>query len=276
MESTCDQEVTLVSVSGEKLKVSQNVLEESSMYMNQVLSNSKSKVLLFPDVHFEDLKDLIDQVQLGTELKEDLHTMALKYGFKSENDSTIETNLPIKKRPLELTPPSSPDNNNLVIDEELSPVKTPSPCKSPTPSTNDSSIAPFLPWPLLLQHVAMQKQADLSHNELNVPIVSNLTSSAPSAIFSGYSSRVEQSESSQAMDGKDMIDCEDCGKSFKASTIHIHKRRVHRPLKEPAKCCGQEFPTRWHLTQHRKSGDHLPTLWRSGDRNEEKIPIAIE
>ena len=56
MESTCDQEVTLVSVSGEKLKVSQNVLEESSMYMNQVLSNSKSKVLLFPDVHFEDLK----------------------------------------------------------------------------------------------------------------------------------------------------------------------------------------------------------------------------
>ena len=184
-----------------------------------------------------------------------------------ENIITTEAHLPLKKRTLELTPPSSLDNHNLVIDENLSPSKSPSPCKTSELPIPDDSIASFLPWPLLLQLAAMHKQSQLPHNscqDLNVPSLSNLDSYSPTSIILGNSLKINQSEHSESMGSQDLINCEECGKRFKPSSLHIHKRRFHHLLHEPVKCCGQDFPTRWHLSQHKKSGDHLPTLWKSG------------
>ena len=65
MDSACSKVITLVCTSGETFKVSQQLLEESSKYLSQVLVNCSSKVLLFPDVQFEDLKNLMDQVESG-------------------------------------------------------------------------------------------------------------------------------------------------------------------------------------------------------------------
>lgn len=117
-----NHEITLVSACGGTIKVSQNLIEESSSYMHQVFAQSKSKVLLFPDLEIVDLTDLFDHIQFGTILKENLQVIALKYGFKSENIMTREPHLPLKKRALEYTPPSSPDNHKLMIDENLSPL----------------------------------------------------------------------------------------------------------------------------------------------------------
>ena len=52
--------------------------------MHQVFIQSKSTVLLFHDVDIEDLKDLVDHIQIGTVLKQHLQLIALKYGFISE------------------------------------------------------------------------------------------------------------------------------------------------------------------------------------------------
>ena len=56
---------------------------ESSNYLSQVLLTSNSAVLLFPDVNFEELNDLIKQVESGTTYDENLSGIAVKYGFKS-------------------------------------------------------------------------------------------------------------------------------------------------------------------------------------------------
>ena len=262
MTSTCNQDITLVSKFGQKLQVSKNLLEVSSTYIHQVLSNSKSTVLVFPDVQFEDLTDLIEHVQFGKDLKENLHAVALKYGFKYENVKTSETYLPLKKRPLEFSIPASPDNHNLVIDDELSPGKPSISCNNTGSPETEDSLASFLPWPILLQQVAMQKMSHQnSLQDLNFS--SNSALYPPSSIFSGKSSNFKHTKCTQNKNSQDLINCEECGKMFNASNLLIHKRRVHRHLKEPVKCCGQTFPTRWHLTEHRKSGDHLPTLWKS-------------
>lgn len=245
MVYNCDKEITLVCKTGETLQVSQNLLEESSNYLRQVLSNSSSTVLLFPDVQYEDLKDLICQVELGKLVNENICDIALKYGFKTENISAVETHLPLKKRALDHSPLSSPE---LVIDESYSPTYP----RSVSPPS-EVSLSPFLPWPLLLQQVAMQKLAQSSTKELDKSS-SRITKS----------SLFDPVEPSENQDKDELISCEDCGKKFKATNLVIHMRRVHRVLQKPAKCCGQEFPTRWHLTQHRKSGDHLPTLWKTG------------
>ena len=248
MVSSCNNEVTLVCTSGETLQVPQNVLMESSTYLSQVLSTSNSTVLLFPDVNFEELNDLIKQVESGSTLDENLSGIAVKYGFKSEN---VETHLPLKKRSLEHSPPSSPE---LVIDESYSPRKvSPSYPKSVSPLVIDesysprrlsptfprsvspeseTSLAPFLPWPLLLQQVSKQNL----HEDLDEPSILTVDS---------------------------LASCKECGKTFKPQNLRLHMRRVHRVLQKPVKCCGQEFPTRYHLTEHRKSGDHLPTLWKT-------------
>ena len=157
MVSSCINEITLVCTSGETFQVAQSILMESSNYLSQVLSTSSSTVLLFPDVNFDDLNDLIKQVESGGTFDENLSEIAVKYGFKSEN---VETHLPLKKRPLEHSPPSSPE---LVIDESYSPRKvSPSYPRSGSPES-EASLAPFLPWPLLLQQVAIQK----SHKDLD-------------------------------------------------------------------------------------------------------------
>ena len=243
MDSTCSKLITLVCTSGDTFKVSQKLLEESSNYLSQVLMNCNSKVLLFPDVQFEDLKNLMDQVESGRTFDENLCEIALKYGFKPENTE----HLPLKKRPLEHSPPSSPE---LIIDESYSPrEESPSYPRSVSPPSEDS-LAPFLPWPLLLQQVAMQnslKDSDKSSN----------TTKDSTKILQ------EPIESSKSLDIEESVSCKECGKIFRASNLQIHMRRVHRVLQKPVKCCGQEFPTRWHLTQHRKSGDHLPTLWKT-------------
>ena len=137
MVSTCNKEIALVCASGELLHVSQNLLEESSTYIHQVLSKSKSTVLLFADLQFEDLKDLIDHVKFATTLNKNLHAIALKYGFKTDKFTIGERLLPLKKHPLELTSPS-PGNNNLVIDENLSPSKSPRGYKSVSSLPEDS------------------------------------------------------------------------------------------------------------------------------------------
>ena len=85
MVISCDKEITLVCISGETLQVSRNLLEESSYYISQVLSNSSSTVLLFPDVQFEELKDLIVQVESGKALDENLSEIALKYVYQLMN-----------------------------------------------------------------------------------------------------------------------------------------------------------------------------------------------
>lgn len=242
MVSSCNNEVTLVSTSGETLQVPQNILMESSNYLSQVLSTSNSTVLLFPDVNFEDLNDLIKQVESGSTFDENLSGIAMKYGFKSEN---VETHLPLKKRSLDHSPPSSPELvidesspsypksvSPLVIDESYSPIKvSPTFPRSVSPES-ETSLAPFLPWPLLLQQVAKQNV----HEDLDEPSILAVDS---------------------------LETCKECGKTFKPQNLRLHMRRVHRVLQKPVKCCGQDFPTRWHLTEHRKSGDHLPTLWKT-------------
>ena len=285
-----NHEITLVSAHGETIKVSQSLLEESSTYMQQVVAQSKSKVLLFPDVQIQELKDLIDHIQFGTTLQENVQVIALKYGFKSENIMTGETHLPLKKRALENTPPSSPDNHKkralentppsspdnqkLVIDENFSPSKSPSQSNKLTASNPEASLASFLPWPLLLQQAAVQKMSQCPPNllpNLNLSSLSNLTSYPPSSLFFG-----SQSQSSQSVDSDSLINCEDCGKMFKPSNLNIHRRRVHRILQEPVKCCGQDFPTRWHLSEHKKSGDHLPTIWKSNNIKESNNSISTQ
>ena len=286
MVISCNKEITLMCKSGETLQVSQNLLEESSYYVSQVLSNSSSTVLLFPDVQFEELKALIVQVESGKALDENLSEIALKYGFKTENATTVETHLPLKKRSLENSPPSSPElviplkkrslehstpsspelviplkkrslehsppsSPELVIDERYSPRKvSPSYPRSESPPSDDS-LAPFLPWPLLLQQVAMQNS------------LKDLDKTSITEINSRKSTLFDPLEPSESYDSEELISCEECGKMFRASNLRIHMRRVHRVLQEPVKCCGQDFPTRWHLSQHRKSGDHLPTLWKT-------------
>ena len=244
----CNKEITLVCKTGETLQVSQNLLEESSNYISQVLLTSSSTVLLFPDVQFEDLKVLTNQLEAGTNIDENLYEIALKYGFKTENVTNVETHLPLKKRPLEHSPPSSPE---LVIDETYSPRKvSPSYPISVSPES-ESSLAPFLPWPLLLQQVAMQKSLKDMENPSSMP-----KNTRKSSLF-------DPVEPLETLDIEKQISCEECGKMFRASNLQIHMRRVHRVLQKPVKCCGHDFPTRWHLTQHRKSGDHLPTLWKT-------------
>ena len=191
----------------------------------------------------------------------------MKYGFKTENATTVETHLPLKKRSLENSPPSSPElviplkkrslehsppsSPELVIDERYSPRKvSPSYPRSESPPSDDS-LAPFLPWPLLLQQVSMQKS------------LKDLDKTSITEINSRKSSLFDPLEPSESYDSEELISCEECGKMFRASNLRIHMRRVHRVLQEPVKCCGQDFPTRWHLSQHRKSGDHLPTLWKT-------------
>ncbi|XP_063600713.1 replication initiator 1-like [Penaeus indicus] len=49
------------------------------------------------------------------------------------------------------------------------------------------------------------------------------------------------------------VTCEDCGKEILETSIHTHRRRYHKQLQEPVLCCGQWFPTRWHLSAHRRS-----------------------
>ena len=271
MVSSCNNEVTLVCTSGETLQVSQNILMESSNYLSQVLSTSLSTVLLFPDVNFEDLNDLIKQVESGSTFDENLSEIAVKYGFKNEN---VEAHLPLKKRPLEHSPPSSPE---LVIDETYSPRKvSPSSPKLVSPLVIDesysprqvsptlqrsvspeseTSLAPFLPWPLLLQQVAKQN----SHKDLDETSIL--------AVDSKRSSLFDPLEFSENVNGEALVSCNECGKTFKHQNLRLHMRRVHRVLQKPVKCCGQDFPTRWHLTEHRKSGDHLPTLWKTENGN---------
>ena len=263
MDSTCNKEICLMSIYGETLQVSQNLLENSSSYIHQVISNSKSKVLLFPDVQFEDLTDLMDHVQFGTALEENSHRIALKYGLKPV--TTGETHLPLKKRPLELTPPSSPEDHNLVIDEDLSPSNFSFPASKSVSPIPEISLPTCLPWPLLLQQIAMQKVSQSS----SMPSYS-------SELLLGNSSRVDQTESSQSKDCQELINCDECGKMFRGSGLRIHKRRVHRLLQEPITCCGQDFPTRWHLSQHRKSGDHLPTLWNEGCMKDAKSLLTTK
>lgn len=237
MFSCLDKVLTLVCSSGETIQVPENLLEESSMYIKQVLLNSSSKVLLFPGVQLDDLKKLISQIETGSCMDESLREIANKYGFKSEN---VEPNLPLKKRPLDNSPPSSPE---LVIDESYSSSKV-------SPSSEES-LSQFLPWPLLLEQVALQnsyKDSDKHSKEA--------AKTTKSPLF-------DQIDSAERLGSKDSISCKECGKMFRASTLNIHMRRVHRVLQKPVNCCGQDFPTRWHLTQHRKSGDHLPTLWKT-------------
>ena len=111
----------------------------SLYYLSQVLSNSSSTVLRFPDVQYEELKDLIVQVESARAFDANLCEIALKYGFKTENTTTVETHLPLKKRPLEHSPPSSPE---LVIDQSYSPWKvSPSYPRSVSPQS-EASLAP--------------------------------------------------------------------------------------------------------------------------------------
>ena len=248
MDSHCERELTLVCISGETLKVSQNLIEETSHYISQVLMNTSSNVLLFPDVEYEDLKNLINKVESGKMCDENLSEIALKYGFKIEN---TEAHLPLKKRPLEHSPPSSPE---LVIDESYSP-RNGSPSQRSDSPTSEASLTPYLPWPLLLQQVAMQR----SLNEME--------KSSDMTLNSSKSTLFDPIDTTKNLDNDEVISCEECGKTFRASNLRIHMRRVHRVLQKPVKCCGLEFPTRWHLTQHRKSGDHLPTLWKSENVN---------
>lgn len=74
---------------------------------------------------------------------------------------------------------------------------------------------------------------------------------AASANFPGWNS------SQQAL-----VPCEDCGKSFTVSNLTNHRRRNHRLLQEPVVCCGEQFPTRWHLRLHRRSINHRRTHWQ--------------
>ena len=240
MDSLCNKEITLVCHSGETVKVQQNIIEEASNYISQVLKNTSSSVLLFPDLDYVDLKNLISQIESEAMFDENLCEKALKYGFKTEN---TETQLPLKKHPLENSPPSSPE---LVIDESYSPRSDGPYPRSHSPDSEDS-LAPYLPWPLLLQQVALQK----SQGEL----------------VKSPDMALDSSTSTRNLDKEDLISCEECGKTFRASNLRIHMRRVHRVLQKPVKCCGLDFPTRWHLTEHRKSGDHLPTLWKTESVN---------
>lgn len=59
-----------------------------------------------------------------------------------------------------------------------------------------------------------------------------------------------------------LVPCDDCGKSFTVSNLTNHRRRNHRVLQEPVVCCGEQFPTRWHLRLHRRSINHRRTHWQ--------------
>lgn len=59
-----------------------------------------------------------------------------------------------------------------------------------------------------------------------------------------------------------LVPCEDCGKSFTVHNLSNHRRRNHRQLQEPVVCCGEQFPTRWHLRLHRRSINHRRTHWQ--------------
>ena len=177
--------------------------------------------------------------------------------------------------PIEITSPSSSDNHNLVIDQEFPLSNSISPPSNSASSLPEDFLPKYLSWPLLLQQVAMQKLSQYSQNSLTDSSESKHTYSS-SAIDFGNSSRVDQSGQSKNMYSQSFINCDECGKKFRGSNLHIHKRRVHHLLQEAIKCCGEDFPTRWHLSLHRKSGDHLPTLWNEGSVKEAKSLITMK
>ena len=67
---------------------------------------------------------------------------------------------------INIQPPSSPDNRKLVIDENFSPRKSPSQSSISVSPNPEESLASFLPWPLLLQQLSMQKTTQCPQNLL--------------------------------------------------------------------------------------------------------------
>ena len=236
MASDFNNEISLSGACGESLKVSQTLLKERSTFIQQLYTQSKTKAIMMPDIKFEELKELMDSLQNGSSIKENLNEVALQFGFISGYGVPDETNLPLKKRSLD-NPPSSPANESLSDSKSHSQI-------SQSVSTHFENLSnSSLLWPLF-QQAAVQNVSQFQQN-----------SYPPAVILSD-----PQTKSSQNKNG--LISCEDCDKMFKPSTLLNHRRRVHRLLQEPFKCCGQEFSTRWHYNQHMNSGDHLPQLWK--------------
>ena len=246
MASDFNNDISLSGACGESLKVSETLLKERSTFMQKLFTVSKTKAIMIPDINFEELKDLMDNLQNGSSIKENLNEVALQYGFKSGYDMPDETNLPLKKRSIDNSP--SPAN------ESLSDSKFPSQISQSASTHLENSPNSSLLWPLLLQQNISQFQQNSLQN-LKPSLLSNLSSYPPAVILSD-----PQTKSAQNKNG--LISCEDCDKMFTPSTLLNHRRRVHRVLQDPFKCCGQEFSTRWHFNQHKESGDHLPQFWK--------------
>ena len=253
MASAFNNKISLSGACCESIKVSQTLLIEQSTFIQQVYTESKPKAIMIPDIKFEELKELIDNLQNGSSIKENLNEVTLQYGFKSEYGVPDETNVPLKKRSLDNTPPSSPANESLSDSKSQSHI-------SQSVSTHLENLPnSSLLWPLLFQQAAVQNifQSPLnSLQNLNASSQSNLSSYPPAVILSDPQSKSSQNKN----DG--LISCEDCDKMFKPSGLLTHRRRVHRLLQEPFKCCGQVFSTRWYYKEHMNSGDHLPELWK--------------
>ena len=62
----------------------------------------------------------------------------------------------------------------------------------------------------------------------------------PASIYLELSLRGSHSERADN-ESKELIICDDCGKRFKQSILALHRRRVHKLLKQPIECCGQEL-----------------------------------
>lgn len=103
--------------------------------------------------------------------------------------------------------------------------------------------APVTPTPVTPLHM-LPRPSPYAHQQPQSP------AATPSS-FPGWTN------SQQAL-----VPCEDCGKSFTVSNLTNHRRRNHRLLQEPVLCCGEQFPTRWHLRLHRRSINHRRTHWQ--------------
>lgn len=276
------ESVCLVSSSGDVVRVPRGLLVSASPLLEGALDGCSSPVLLMPDVTPKQMTWLLRRLQgeVLEEAEEELSDIARRYNIALP--SANEVPLPLKKRHVDFTPPSSPESQASLEESPRAtpspppgdlrshgahtgprevqgnaratpspPVHSPSALSTPSPSPVLSAF-PLLPYMLARGLVPSPHPAAIYGLQHLLPHFPGAHGPSPATPAAGQRTPVgaprPPAEGSRAY-----VTCEDCGKEILETSIHTHRRRHHRQLQEPVLCCGERFPTRWHLSAHRRS-----------------------
>lgn len=279
--------VCLVGSSGDVVKVPRGLLVSASPCLAGALDGCASPVLLMPDVTPKQMARLLRRLQgeVLEEAEEELSDIAWRYNIALPS-SNSEVPLPLKKRQVDFTPPSSPESQASLPEfpratpspppealrshgapntptEHLGsdratlspPMHSPSAPSTPSPFTSPTPVLPafpLLPYMLARGLVPAPHPAALHGLQHLLPHFPAILRPHPATPAAGQRTPVSAPRP-PAEGSRAYITCEDCGKEILETSIHTHRRRHHRQLQEPVLCCGERFPTRWHLNAHRRA-----------------------